>query len=111
MPTPKVPLREPLAPADATKLVRNIIVSGSTVFTKHCRDEMRADDLCEPDLLNVLRAGRIVQAAELERGNMKAPATWRYRVETDRICVVVSFRATNAVILVTTWRKKRRGAA
>ena len=110
MPSPVLGLREPLLPADATKLVRKIRKQGSVSFSKHCRDKMEEHDLIENDIVNVLRGGRVLEPGELERGSPNAPATWRYRVRTDRICVVVAFRNAENLVVVTTWRERARGA-
>ena len=58
---------------------------------------MEADDLKAGDCLNVLRGGW-VEPAELEAG------TWRYRVATQRIVVVVAFRSETVLVVVTAWR-------
>ena len=110
MPIQTAPLSEPLSPAAATRLVRKIRKQGSVSFSKHCRERMEENDLIENDLVNVLRGGRVLEPAELERGSPNAPATWRYRVRTDRMCVVVAFRNTENLVVVTTWREKARGA-
>jgi hypothetical protein len=62
---------------------------------------MRNDDLTEVDVVNVLRGGRILEPGEQEAG------TWRYRVHTNLLCVVVAFRSTSAAVVVTAFRKKR----
>jgi hypothetical protein len=49
------------------------------------------------DCVNILRGG-VVRPAELERG------TWRYRVETARMAVVVAFRSRDTLVIVTAWR-------
>jgi hypothetical protein len=61
---------------------------------------MANDKLDALDVDNVLRGG-VVQPGEYEGG------TWRYRVSTDRIAVVIAFRAENELIIVTAWRIKR----
>ena len=50
-----------------------------------------------PDCANVLRAG-VVEEPEFERGS------WRYRVRTQRMYVVVAFRSENELSIVTAWR-------
>ena len=92
-------LSEPLAPATARMLIRSILESGSVGFTKHAREEMANDSLTEIDVVNVLRGGT-VEPAELERG------TWRYRVRTPRMYVVVAFRSEKMLSVVTAWRIK-----
>lgn len=97
-------LDEPLSEREVVDLVRRILKEGGRVrFTTHSQDEMEADGLQEPDIVNVLRGGWVYQPGEFENGS------WRYRVETDRIAVVVAFRAADVLVVVTVWRKKRSG--
>lgn len=65
-------------------------------FSKHAREKMAKDGLTEIDVVNVLRVG-IVEPAEWEN------QSWRYRVRTARMLVVVAFRAADNVV-VTAWR-------
>ena len=60
---------------------------------------MVADDLTTVDCENILRAG-VIRPPEFERG------TWRYRVETNRMAIVITFRSRREFIMVTAWRKK-----
>jgi hypothetical protein len=93
-------LNEPLAPEAAKRLIREILKTGSFRFTKHAWEEMAADDLTTVDCENVLRGG-VVRPGELEHG------TWRYRVETSRITVVIAFRSEHDLVVVTAWRTGR----
>jgi hypothetical protein len=68
-------------------------------LTRHARNEMRADGMDSPDVLNVLRAGRVFEDGEYQNGS------WRYRVHTEFFCVVVAFRGPNQLVVVTVWRK------
>jgi hypothetical protein len=52
------------------------------------------------DATNVLRGG-VVEPGEFENGS------WRYRIRTQRIYVVVSFRSETELRVVTAWRWKR----
>lgn len=63
--------------------------------------ELDHDDMDSGDALNVLRAGQIKEPAEDVRGR------WRYRVHTDRMCVVVQFESDAHLSVVTAWRKRR----
>ena len=90
-------LDEPLDPIRAKKLIRQIVMSGTVGLSKHAEDEMRKDDLSMVDCVNVLRGG-VVEQPELERNS------WRYRVRTNRIVVVVAFRSAKAISVVTAWR-------
>lgn len=91
---------EPLDRARARELIRTILDEGEYRITQHAREEMQADALDEDDVLNVLRGGWVEY--EEERGR-----TWRYRVTTHQICVVVAFRSEEILVVVTAWRKKR----
>jgi hypothetical protein len=49
------------------------------------------------DVTNVLRGG-VVDPAEFENGS------WRHRVRTARIAVIVAFRSETELRVVTAWR-------
>lgn len=90
---------EPFSPPDARQLIRRIINAGTVRFSSHAYEEMRKDDLTTVDCTNVLRGG-VVEPPELRDG------TWRYRVRTARIYIVVAFRSETALTVVTAWRIK-----
>ena len=92
-------MREPLDAAHAKKLILRILLAGEVVFSGHAFDEMAKDNLTTVDCTNVLRGGW-VEPPELEKG------TWRYRVRTARICVVIAFRSETKLVVVTAWREK-----
>ena len=111
-------LREPLTNVEAKALVRRILAFGAVRFSDHSLKEMKKDNLGEADAVNVIRAGT-ARPAELENGS------WRYRFETPKIVVVVSFRSPDDVeldeelnaetelvksklVVVTAWRNKGR---
>jgi hypothetical protein len=77
-------LIEPLSPSDAKRLIQGIVSNGSVTFCGHAQQEMAKDDLAATDLLNMLHGG-VVEPAEFENGS------WRHRVRTARMCVVVAF--------------------
>jgi Domain of unknown function (DUF4258) len=91
---------EPLDPSQARQLIRRIVNSGTVSFSGHAYEEMAKDDLTTVDCTNVLRGG-VVEPPEWERG------TWRYRVRTNRIYVVVAFRSETHLVVVTAWRVQR----
>lgn len=91
---------EPLRPDDAKQLIRSILQSGRFTYSKHAKEEMLEDDMTTVDCENVLRAG-VVQPPDFEK------ASWRYRVETSRMAVVVAFRSSTELVVVTAWRVKR----
>jgi hypothetical protein len=91
-------LQEPLEPGEAQRLIReNLRQGGRLTYSPHAFEEMDQDGLTMVDCANVLRAG-MVAAPELRKG------TWRYRVQTNRICVVVAFRSEDELRIVTAWR-------
>ncbi len=69
-------------------------------YSKHAKEEMLADDMTTVDCENVLRGG-VVQPPDFEKGS------WRYRVETSWMAVVVAFRSSTELVVVTAWRVKR----
>ena len=93
-------LQEPLANDAAKKLIASILKSGTVSFSSHALEEMAKDDLTTVDVANVLRGG-FVEFSEFERGS------WRYRVRTSRMTVVVAFRSEGVLSVVTAWRKVR----
>lgn len=90
-------LEEPLEPSAAKDLIRSILADGSVRFSRHALEEMEKDALSEIDITNVLRGGA-VDPAEFENGS------WRYRVRTQRIAVVIAFRSEESLVVVTAWR-------
>jgi hypothetical protein len=86
--------------ATAKKLLREIIATGTLSFSKHAKAEMAKDKLGTEDVVNVLRAG-VVEPSELERGS------WRHRVKTNSICVVVVLASQREAVVVTAWRIRR----
>ena len=90
----------PLAPDAARQLIREILRAGRFIYSKHAKEELLADRLTTVDCENVLRGG-VVRPGEFENGS------WRYRVETDRITVVVAFRSEHELVVVTAWRIER----
>ena len=94
-------MREPLDPAAAKALIGTILDAGTVAFSQHALEELDNDDLTTLDAVNALRGG-VVSPGELERG------TWRYRVRTARLVVVVAFRSETELVIVTGWRVGRR---
>lgn len=92
-------MREPLDRAEAKQRIREILRAGAVTFSAHALDELVKDRLTTVDCVNVLRGG-VVEPAEWERGS------WRYRVRTGRLHVVVAFRSETELHVVTAWREK-----
>lgn len=88
----------------AIKKVKEILNKPtSPIFSKHALQELAADDLTIVDANNVLKSGdaRILMEGELIKGS------YRYRVETSKITIVVAFQPDgNGLVVVTGWRKK-----
>jgi hypothetical protein len=98
MPDPAdTPPCEPFEPRKARQLIKEILQGGRFTYSQHATREMAKDKLDTVDCVNVLRAG-VVDPPEMECG------TWRYRVRTQRITVVVAFRGTTECVVVTAWR-------
>lgn len=93
-------MRAPLTPPDARRRIREVLASGEVVSSRHATQEVANDDLTMVDCINVLRGG-VVEPAEWEHGS------WRYRVHTQRIWVVVAFRSETRLVIVTAWRTRR----
>jgi hypothetical protein len=93
------PALEPLKPPDAKKLAREIVNNGIVDLSSHAIEEMSKDELQTTDCLNLLRAGNY-EPAEYINGE------WRYRVGTQRICVVVTFESDTRLRVITAWRNK-----
>lgn len=90
---------DPLRPDEARKLIRDILTNGVVSLSDHACGEMSKDDLTMVDCTNALRCG-VVEAPELIKGS------WRYRVRTNRIVVVVAFRSETHLRIVTAWGVK-----
>lgn len=94
-------LDEPLDGNRAAKLIKQIVRDGQVAWSQHALDEMKKDDLATVDCVNVMRGGAVSEPAEFEHGS------WRYRIHTPRICVVVAFRSESELVVVTAWRNRR----
>lgn len=93
---------EPLEGGKAKREILEILEGGTYFFSKHAEKELAKDNLTSLDAINVLRGGRITEPAEFENGS------WRYRVHTQRMTVVISFGGAKELVVVTAWRWKRK---
>ena len=84
----------------AKKLIQGIVDDGSVVYSNHALEEMQKDRLTTVDVVNVLRGG-VVDPAERENGS------WRYRVRTQKMYVVVVIRSETELKVVTAWKEKK----
>ncbi len=92
---------KPLPPGLAKKKVSMILARGSVVWSRHAREEMRDDEVGETDVVKALRDGQVFEPPEFER------TSWRYRCHTERLVVVIAFRSSTELVVVTVWRKRR----
>ncbi len=62
---------------------------------------MKKDGLTTVDVLNIIKSpsAKVLHEGELEKG------TYRYRLETGSITVVVAFSSQTSLVVVTAWRK------
>lgn len=92
---------EPFQAHEAKRRIRQILQEGFVDWeVPHFLDELRKDELDMVDAVNCLRAG-IVEEAEMDNGE------WRYRVRTQKICLVVQFEAEDELLVITIWRLRR----
>jgi len=84
----------------ARRLLREILASGILTYSGHAKKEMVKDERTTQDVVNVLRAG-MVEPSEFEQGS------WRHRVKTNTICVVVVLVSEREAVVVTAWRIRR----
>jgi len=92
------PLDEPLPPDRAKKLIVQIVKSGRVdLRQRHLDRRMGERAFTSVDVENVLRGGWVESSEE-------AGGTWRYRVRTNHMVVVVAFRSSERLVVVTAWR-------
>ena len=98
--TSNVDVTSRLSPGQARKVLAEIFNHNPNLisFTKHAREQMSERDLKSGDVLNILKAGKIWSEPEYENGS------FRYRVQTKKMTVVVAFKKPNHVVVVTAWR-------
>ncbi len=92
-------LSEPLRCSQAKALIRDILRNGFVTYSKpHAEQRLKERNLTTVDCVNILRGG-VVEEPEFENGS------WRYRVRTPLICVVVRFISEDELEVVTAWRE------
>lgn len=92
---------------EARKLVSKIMTlySGNIYFSRHAMQELSYDDLSTVDTLNLLKSSdsRIHDEGELINGS------FRYRLETSNILLVVAFQEDGkGLTVITAWDKRKR---
>ncbi|HYO53278.1 DUF4258 domain-containing protein [Archangium sp.] len=70
-------------------------------LTRHAEEELAKDELTTLHAEKALLSGRILEEPELVNG------TWRYRVHTEQMVVVVAFVSESKLRIITAWRKKK----
>jgi len=90
-------MEEPISRTEMRALLRKIIEDGEISFSRHALGQMEDRELTSDDCLAVLRAGWC-EFEELINN------TWRYRITTHQICVVVAFRSETFAKVITAWR-------
>jgi hypothetical protein len=90
---------QPLTASEARKLGRQIVETGTVVFTQHALDELAKDGKTTLDATNVLRGGAYSEA-EWENGG------WRYHAFTQRFTVVIEFESETELVVVTGWARR-----
>ena len=91
-------MNQPIRATEARKLLRRILNVGIVTYAQpHAIDRLKERELSTLDCENVIRAG-VVEEAEWSDG------TWRHRVRTQKIVVVVEFLSEEEVLIVTAWR-------
>jgi hypothetical protein len=90
---------------EARKQIAKIVQSspGQVRFSSHSLRELLNDDLTTVDAWNVLKSpdAKVLMEGEFQNGS------FRYRLETNNILVVVAFQEDGkGLSIVTAWRKK-----
>ena len=83
---------------EAKKLLRKILTGGFVTYSRpHAIERLEERNLSMLDCENVLRAG-VVDEAEYENGS------WRHKVRTNKIAVIIEFLSKEEILIVTAWR-------
>ena len=91
-------MKQPFSKGEAKKRLRKILNSGFVSYSRpHAIERLEERKLSMLDCENVLRGG-IVDEAEYEN------ASWRYRVRTQKIAVIIEFLSEEEILIVTAWR-------
>jgi hypothetical protein len=90
-------VNQPLQATEARSQIRQILDHGALLVSRHFKQKLRQQHMVMSEVLSALRNGT-VDEAEWENGS------WRHRVRTSRLVVVVAFASESELALVTTWR-------
>ena len=95
-------LNEPLSALELKNLLRAILDNpGALRYSKHALDEMAKDSIIKPEIHSALRAGQMTEPPEMENG------TWRYRIRTQKLVIVVALRSEAIATVITAWKLRR----
>jgi len=89
---------EPLTTHQVRELLSKILQTGLLRYSRHAREEMKADGLDEAQIERALRGQ--VEPGEWENGS------WRYRIHTFSVWVVIAFRGAETAVVITAWRRR-----
>ncbi len=87
-----------LAKEQVRKLIAHILRNGGNLrFTAYCEKRMLERGITAPTVVNVLDRGVVKDAEEYTQGGY---TQWRYRIETSRYRVVITFEVSDEVIVI-----------
>lgn len=90
---------EPIKPKEAKERIMKTLTEGRVVYSRpHGIQRLNERKLSMVDCVNVLRGG-IVNEAHREG------SSWRYKVSTQNIEVIIKFLPYNRLMIITAWRK------
>lgn len=88
----------------ARKMVSEIVnkYPANVFYSKHALEELADDGLTTVDVLNIIKSGsaRIDKQPEFDDERN----SWKYRLETNNITVVLSFSSETSFVVITAWR-------
>jgi len=90
---------------EARKLLSRITreYPDNVLFSKHAVEELAKDNLTVVSANNILRStdAQILVEGEFENGS------YRYRLETMDVCLIIVFNSGQELVIVTAWRKRK----
>jgi hypothetical protein len=97
-------VQPPYSRAEAKKVARKAVESGYVTYVEpHAKDRMRERNVSMLDVENVLRAGFLHEGdPEFVNGS------WRYRICSNKLTVVVAFSGERVVVITCIKEKNRK---
>ena len=90
---------------EARKLLGRIIreYPDNVLFSRHAVEELAKDNLTVVYANNILRStdAQILVEGEFEKGS------YRYRLETTDVCLIIVFNSDQELVVITAWRKQK----